>query len=77
MPEPPTSELPPRSRIGCVMTEREPTMQTRHEAEAMLDRWMRATLRDKYAPALREPLPETLMRLLDSADRQAAPESRG
>ena len=52
-------------------------MQTRHGAEAMLDRWMRATLRDRYAPALREPLPETLMRLLDDADRQGAPERKG
>ncbi len=49
-------------------------MLTRHEAETMLDRWMRATLRERYAPALREPLPEALARLLDDADWQGAPE---
>ncbi len=74
MPEPPNSELSPASRIGRVMTERERTMQARHEAETMLDRWMQATLRERYAHALREPLPEALVRLLDSADRQGTPE---
>ena len=74
MPEPPVSELPLGPRIGRVMTERERTMLTRHEAETMLDCWLRTTLRERYTPALREPLPEALARLLDDADRQGAPE---
>ena len=46
-------------------------MQTRHETETtMFDRWVREALRERYAPALREPLPEALMHLLDAADPQ-------
>lgn len=49
-------------------------MRTRHEAvEAMFDRWVREALRERYAPALCEPLPEALLRLLDAADVQALP----
>ncbi len=74
MPEPPNSEPSQCSRIGRVMTERERTMQARRDAETMLDRWMRSALRERYAPALREPLPEALFRLLDNAERQGDPE---
>ena len=74
MPELPQPELRQRLRIGSVMAERERTMQARHEANPMLDSWMRAALRERFAPALREPLPEALLRLLDEAERQGAPE---
>lgn len=57
------------------MTERECAMQARHEAETMLEHWMRLALRERYAPALGEPLPEALLRLLDNnTDCQGAPD---
>lgn len=43
-------------------------MQTGREMEAVFNRWVHEALRDRYAPALREPLPDVLLRLLDGAD---------
>ncbi len=51
-------------------------MQTRHEAEAVFDRWVRDTLHERYASALREPLPAALLHLLDAADPQAMPPTK-
>jgi hypothetical protein len=45
-------------------------MPVRHETEAVFDRWVREALQTRYAPALREPLPEALLRLLDATDRE-------
>lgn len=62
-------ELPPRSRIALGRAEREYAMPVRDETEAVLDRWMRGILHERYTPTLREPLPEALLRLLDAADQ--------
>ena len=63
-------ELPRRSRIALTRAERECAMPVRSETEAIFDRWVRSILRERYAPTLREPLPEALLRLLDTMDRQ-------
>ena len=68
-----TPELPPRSRIVPTKAERECAMPVRPETEAIFDRWVRSILHERYAPTLREPLPEALRRVLDAADRQDVP----
>lgn len=44
-------------------------MPARHEAEVAFDRWVRKVLQARHAAALREPLPEALLRLLDATDQ--------
>jgi hypothetical protein len=48
-------------------------MQSRHEMVTVFDRWVQDALRERYEPALREPLPEMLLRILDAVDAQPAP----
>ncbi len=48
-------------------------MQSRHEMETVFDRWVQDALRERYERALREPLPEMLLRILDTVDVQHAP----
>lgn len=46
-------------------------MPDRPDAKAAFDRWVRRSLQERYAPALREPLPEALLHVLDATDRAA------
>lgn len=48
-------------------------MESRHKVETVFDLWVQDALRERYGPALREPLPEMLRRVLDEADPQPVP----
>ncbi len=66
-------EPAPGSRIGNASEDRERAMQTRDETEMVFDRWVQGTLQEQYGNALREPLPEALLRLLDAVNPQPVP----
>ena len=40
----------------------------RPDHDRAVDRWIQRSLIERYSPTLREPLPEALVKLLDSKD---------